>query len=52
MVQVLEAAGVNFKRQFNIHSYRKFFENAGYNNVDYYIVDGRMPCAIAIITKQ
>ncbi len=30
MVQVLEAAGVNFKRQFNIHSYRKFFENAGY----------------------
>ena len=51
-VRLLELAGENFKRQFNINSYKKFFEDAGYKNVDYYIVDGRMPCAIAIITKQ
>lgn len=51
-VRLLELAGANFKRQFNINSYKKFFEDAGYKNVDYYIVDGRMPCAIAIITKQ
>ncbi len=51
-VHLLEIAGANFKRQFNINSYKKFFEDAGYKNVDYYIVDGRMPCAIAIITKQ
>lgn len=51
-VRLLELAGANFKRQFNINSYKKFFEDAGYQNVDYYVVDGRMPCAIAIITKQ
>lgn len=51
-VSLLEFAGANFKRQFDINSYKKFFEDAGYQNVDYYIVDGRMPCAIAIITKQ
>ena len=51
-VRLLELAGANFKRQFNINSYKKFFEDAGYQNVDYCVVDGRMPCAIAIITKQ
>lgn len=51
-VRFLEIAGVNFKRQFDIRSYRKFFEEAEYKNVDYQIVPGRMPCAIAIITKQ
>lgn len=51
-VRLLELAGANFKRQFDINSYKKFFEDTGYQNVDYYIVDGRMPCAIAIITKQ
>lgn len=51
-VQLLGFAGANFKRQFDINSYRKFFEDAGYKNIDYYIVYGRMPCAIAIIRKQ
>ena len=51
-VRLLELAGANFKRQFDIDSYKKFFEDAGYKNVEYYIVDGRMPCAIAIITKK
>lgn len=51
-VQLLSLAGVNFKRQFDMDSYRKFFENAGYENVDYDIVSGRMPCAIAIIIKR
>ncbi|MDE6023964.1 MAG: class I SAM-dependent methyltransferase [Lachnospiraceae bacterium] len=51
-VRLLEFAGANFKRQFDINSYRTFFEDAGYENVQYYIVEGRMPCAVAIITKQ
>ncbi|MDE6905820.1 MAG: class I SAM-dependent methyltransferase [Lachnospiraceae bacterium] len=51
-VGLLELAGANFKRQFDMDSYRKFFEDAGYENVEYYIVDGRMPCALAVITKQ
>lgn len=51
VVRFLELAGANFKRQFDIHSYKKFFEDAGYENVDYDIVQGRMPCAVAVITK-
>lgn len=50
-VRLLEVAGANFKRQFDINSYKKFFETAGYTNVSYFIVDGRMPCAVAVITK-
>lgn len=51
-VRLLEFAGANFKRQFDIVSYKKFFEDAGYKNVEYHIVSGRMPCAVAIITKE
>lgn len=51
-VRLLELAGANFKRQFDIDSYKKFFDDAGYKNVDYFIVEGRMPCAVAVITKQ
>lgn len=51
-VRLLELAGANFKRQFDIDSYKQFFENAGYKNVDYFIVEGKMPCAVAVITKQ
>ncbi len=49
-VRLLELAGVNIKRQFDFTSYKKFFEDAGFQNVDYIVVDGRMPCAVAIIT--
>lgn len=51
-VRLLELAGANFKRQFTMDSYKKFFQEAGYQDVAYSIVDGRMPCAVAVITKQ
>lgn len=51
-VRLLEIAGADFKRQFDIQSYRGFFEEAGYHNVNLYIVDGRMPCAVAVIIKE
>ena len=51
-VRLLELAGADFKRQFDMNSYRKFFEDAGYKNVSYFVVEGRMPCAVAVITKQ
>lgn len=50
-VRLLEFAGADFKRQFDMDSYRKFFEDAGYQKVAYYIIPGRMPCAVAVITK-
>ena len=49
--RLLEKLGVNFKREFTFESYQQFFANAGHKTVEYCLVDGRMPCAIAIITK-
>lgn len=50
-VRLLETMGADFKRQYDLQSYQKFFTDAGYENVDYFVVDGRMPCAVAVITK-
>ena len=51
-VKAIELLGADFKRQFDMRSYRKFFADMGYNNVEYHVVDGRMPCAVAVITKK
>lgn len=52
MVNLLRIVGADFKRQYDFRSYKKFFQNAGYDNVKFYVVEGRMPCAVAIITKK
>lgn len=49
--RLLEKLGVSFKRDFTLESYQQFFAQAGYEAVEYHLVEGRMPCAIAIITK-
>ena len=50
-VKFVEFLGADFKKQFDIESYKSFFNEMGYDNVEYYVVDGRMPCAIAVIKK-
>lgn len=49
-VRLLERAGAGFKRQFDLDSYRRFFEDAGYRDARFFVVDGRMSCAVAVIT--
>ncbi|MBQ8921246.1 MAG: class I SAM-dependent methyltransferase [Oscillospiraceae bacterium] len=51
-VMLLEKLGVRFKREFDLRSYAEFFKNAGYPDVRIRVVRGKMPCAIAIITKE
>lgn len=51
-VRFIELLGADFKQQFDIDSYKKFFAEMGYRNVKYYVVNGRMPCAIAVIVKR
>ena len=51
-VKFIEKLGAEFKRQFDLDSYKEFFEEKGFKDVEYYVVDGRMPCAIAVITKK
>ena len=44
-------AGADFKRQFTVDSYRQFFLDAGYSDVQIILADGRIPCAVAVMTK-
>ena len=50
-VKFVELLGADFKKQFDLKSYKSFFKDMGYDNVEYHVVDGRMPCAIAVIKK-
>ena len=52
IVSVIGMAGAGFKRQFTPESYREFFEDAGYTDVAISLADGRIPCAVAVMTKK
>ena len=45
-------AGADFKRQFTPESYRQFFLDAGYREVKISLAEGRIPCAVAVMTKE
>ena len=51
-VRAIDKAGARFKQQFTYKSYQEFFEKVGYTNIKFNIVNGKMPCAIAFITKN
>ena len=48
---VIGKAGADFKREFTLESYKRFFADAGYRDVEYIMCDGRIPCAVAVIRK-
>lgn len=50
--KILSLFGVDFKRQFSLDSYKEFFVNHHVDVKEYRIVDGRMPCAFAIISPS
>ena len=51
LVKIFNFAGAHFTNQFDRESYKDFFVKGGYDaEID--IVDGQMPCAIAVITKK
>ena len=45
-------AGADFKREFTLDTYRQFFADAGYPDAGYILCEGRIPCAVAILTKS
>ncbi len=51
-MKFISLLGADFKQQFDLDTYKKFFDDMGYKDVEYHVVDGRMPCAIAVITKM
>ncbi len=48
---IFSKSGVGFKRKFDYGTYRDFFKGLGFENVQYSLIEGRMPSAIAVITK-
>ena len=51
VVKAIGKAGADFKQQFTFSNYRAFFEKAGYRKIETELIQGRVPCAVAIITK-
>ena len=45
-------AGADFKRQFTVESYKQFFLEAGYSDVQVTLAEGRIPCAVAAMNKR
>lgn len=50
--RLLEHFGAHFERQFNLETYKQFFADMGYKDVEITVVNGRMPCAIAVIERD
>lgn len=52
LVRIFKKLGADFKQQFNFETYQEFFKKSGYPEAEYILIDGKMPCAIAVITKE
>ena len=44
-------AGAEFKREFTLETYKRFFADAGYTDTSYVLCEGRIPCAVAVLGK-
>lgn len=51
MIKIVDFCGANFTHWFSMSTYKEFFAAGGYEP-EFDIVTGRMPCAIAVITKK
>lgn len=45
-------AGADFKREFTLDTYKQFFADVGYTDAVYALCEGRIPCAVTILTKK
>lgn len=52
LAKFLEKLGVDVKREYDYEAYVEFFESLGFENVEYKLIEGRFPAAIAVITKE
>lgn len=50
-IKMIEKFGAGFKCQFDYESYMEFFENVECSEIEFIFIEGRMPCAVAVITK-
>ena len=45
----LDTAGADFKHEFTFKTYQTFFEACGFETGIYTLLDGRVPCAVAVL---
>ena len=50
--KAIDKAGADFRQDFTYETYRAFFAGAGYRKFRTKLIDGRVPCAVAVITKS
>lgn len=50
--KTINKAGADFKQDFTYETYQDFFKKAGYKNVHTTLIEGRVPCAVAVIVKE
>lgn len=50
--KTIDKAGADFKQDFTYESYCAFFTGAGYSKIRTRLIEGRVPCAFAVISKQ
>ena len=46
----IEFLQADFKREFTVDSYKQFFREAGYHDVKITLANGRIPCAVAVMS--
>jgi len=51
-VKMVEKAGADFKRQFTYETYRRFWEENGFKGTEFTLIEGRIPCAVAMWIKE
>lgn len=51
-IKNVNKAGVSFKRQFSYESYQEFFKELGFVDAKYSNIEGKIPCAIAVLKKN
>ena len=49
--QIAGTLGADFKNQFSFESYKQFFREAGFTDGEYKLIEGRIPCAAAVVRK-
>lgn len=52
LVSLIGKAGADFKQQFTLETYRQFFAEAGYPDAEILLIEGRVPCAVAILRNH
>ena len=50
--RLLEKIGVRFTHEYDLRSYKQVFLDAGYPETQFRVIEGLMPCAIAVIVKE